>query len=81
MQARTISAAIVLSLGLSACSGMSTQEQRILSGGAIGAGSGAVLGGVSGGDPFTGAVIGGALGAGAGYLYDPPSLTHSSVKS
>jgi len=41
---------------------------RALSGGAIGAGTGAVGGAILGGDPVTGAVIGGAVGAAAGGL-------------
>lgn len=52
---------------LGAC-GSSTSD-RALSGGAIGAGAGAV-GGALMGDPVTGAVIGGAAGAGAGALTD-----------
>jgi hypothetical protein len=51
------------------CSGMSTTQQRVLSGGAIGAGGGAVIGAIAGN-----AGIGAAAGAGAGllggYLYD-----------
>lgn len=54
-------------LGLSACSGMSNKEQRALSGGAIGAGGGALIGAVAGA-PLTGALIGGAAGAATGAL-------------
>jgi len=54
-------------LSLSAC-GSSTSD-RALSGGAIGAGAGAV-GGALLGSPGTGALIGGALGAGAGAMTD-----------
>lgn len=58
--------ALALSLGaLSACG--ESKTDRALSGGAIGAGVGAV-GGALLGDPVTGAVIGGAAGAGAGAL-------------
>ena len=60
--------AIVLLAG--GCSGMSTTEQRVLSGGAIGAGTGAAVGAVTGGSVVGGALLGGAVGAGAGYLYD-----------
>lgn len=63
-------AAIAGVLVLGGCAGMSPTEQRVLSGGAIGAGAGALLGGVTGGSPTTGAILGGALGAGGGYLYD-----------
>lgn len=41
---------------------------RALSGGAIGAGAGAVGGAVLGGSPVTGAIVGGAVGAAAGGL-------------
>ena len=42
--------------------------ERALSGGAIGAGTGAVGGALLGADPVTGAVVGGAVGAAAGGL-------------
>ncbi len=57
-------------LTLSACSGMSTREQRVLSGAGIGAGTGAAIGAATGGSATTGAVIGGAAGAAGGYIYD-----------
>jgi len=44
-------------------------EQRVLSGGAIGAGGGAVLGAI-GGNAGLGAVLGGAAGLAGGYLWD-----------
>jgi len=62
--------AIILVVFLAGCSGMSTQQQRVLSGGAIGAGAGAAVGGISGGSATTGAILGGAAGAAGGYLYD-----------
>ncbi len=58
----------VLALALvSGCSGMSRQQQRALSGGAIGAAGGAVIGALTGG-VVTGALIGGAGGAAVGAL-------------
>ncbi len=57
-------------LFLSACSGLSNTQQRVLSGGAIGTGVGVVGTAVTGGCVTCGAVIGGAVGAGAGYLLD-----------
>lgn len=57
-------------LGTAACSNMDTTQQRTLSGGAIGAGVGAVGTALTGGCVWCGAAIGGAVGAGAGYLYD-----------
>ncbi len=60
--------ALVLTLG--ACAGMSAREQRMLSGGAIGAGSGAALGAIVGGSPAVGAAVGGAAGVVGGLLVD-----------
>jgi len=60
---------VVLLAALSfGCVGMSRQQQSTLSGGAIGAGGGALLGGLSGGSPAVGAVLGGAAGALTGYI-------------
>jgi osmotically inducible lipoprotein OsmB len=55
---------LCLTLLLGGCAGMSNTEQRVLSGGSIGAGSGLLLGGLPG------AVVGGGAGALGGYLYD-----------
>jgi osmotically inducible lipoprotein OsmB len=51
---------------LSGCG--STTSDRALSGGAIGAGAGAVGGALMGADPATGTIIGGAAGAATGGL-------------
>jgi CheY-like chemotaxis protein len=51
------------------CAGMSTRQQRALSGGAIGAAGGAVLGATVG-SPVTGAVVGGAVGTATGAMWD-----------
>ena len=61
---------IVGMLGTAGCSNMNSTEQRTLSGGAIGAGSGAVITAITGGCIWCGAAIGGAVGAGAGFVYD-----------
>ncbi len=61
---------LVACLGMTACSGLSTTEQRVLSGGAIGAGVGAVGTAVTGGCVACGAAIGSVVGAGVGYIYD-----------
>jgi hypothetical protein len=61
-------AILLVVLGLAACSGMNRTQQRALSGGAIGAGGGALIGAVTGGSPLTGALIGGAGGAAVGAL-------------
>ncbi|MFA5183540.1 MAG: YMGG-like glycine zipper-containing protein [Syntrophales bacterium] len=54
---------------VSACAGMDTTTQRTLTGGAIGAGSGALIG-AGAGSAATGAAIGGGAGLLGGYLYD-----------
>lgn len=55
-----------LCLLLAACG--STQGERALSGGAIGAGTGAAAGILTGGSGTTGAIVGGAIGAATGAL-------------
>lgn len=57
---------IAVVLPLAACSGLSSQNQRTLSGGAIGAAGGAAIGLVAGGSMAAGALIGGAAGAAIG---------------
>ena len=61
---------VAAALALGACENMSNTEQRMLSGGAVGAGVGAVGTVLTGGCVACGAVIGGAVGTGAGYIYD-----------
>jgi len=51
------------------CAGMSSTEQRVLSGGAIGATGGAIIGAVAG-SAAIGAVAGGGAGLLGGYVYD-----------
>jgi osmotically inducible lipoprotein OsmB len=60
---------MVLALALGGCSGMSSTTQRTLSGGAIGASGGALIGWAAG-SPAAGAAIGGGAGLLGGYLYD-----------
>lgn len=55
-----------VAFGTAGCSNMTQQQQRALSGGAIGAAGGAVAGAVIGGGVVTGAVLGGAAGAAIG---------------
>jgi len=52
------------------CAGMSSSQQRMLSGGAIGAGTGAAIGVVTGGSAVSGAVVGGAVGVVGGAVVD-----------
>jgi len=60
---------LVLTLGMAGCAGMSDTQQRTLSGGAIGAGAGAVVGAIAG-HTLWGAAIGAVAGTAGGYLYD-----------
>ncbi len=48
-----------------------TWGQRAVTGGAVGAGSGAVIGGVTGIGVLPGALVGGAVGAGVGAATTP----------
>ncbi len=57
---------IAMLLAVSACG--DTTGQRAVSGGAIGAGAGAVGGVLLGANPVAGAVVGGAAGAATGAL-------------
>ena len=61
---------------LAGCAGMNHTGRNVLAGTAIGAGTGAVVGTVAGGDPATGALIGGAAGALGGYIYDQSTSYH-----
>ena len=61
---RVVAAVLCLALLVGGCAGMSNTEQRVLSGGTIGAGGGLLLGGLPG------AIVGGGAGALGGYLYD-----------
>jgi osmotically inducible lipoprotein OsmB len=54
---------------VSSCAGMSTTEQRVLSGGAMGAGGGTLIGWAAG-NPAVGAAIGAGAGALGGLIYD-----------
>ena len=60
---------LLVALLVGGCSGMSTTQQRVLSGGAVGAGSGALIGWAAG-CAGCGAAIGAGAGAVGGYVYD-----------
>jgi hypothetical protein len=60
---------MVVAIARGGCSGMSNTQQRTLSGGAIGAGGGTLIGWAAG-CPACGAAIGGGAGLLAGYAYD-----------
>jgi len=66
---RTIALVVVAVLLVGSCSGMSNTQQRVLTGGAVGAGSGALIGWAAG-CPGCGAAIGGGAGLVGGYIYD-----------
>ena len=61
-----------LTLPLAACG--TTREERALTGGAIGAGAGAVGAAITGGSVGAGAIIGGAAGAATGALTGPETI-------
>jgi hypothetical protein len=71
-KALTTLAAVALVAGLAACG--QSKGDRALSGGAIGAGTGAAVGAITGGSPLTGALIGGAVGAAGGALTDSDDI-------
>jgi osmotically inducible lipoprotein OsmB len=58
----------VLLLGVVGCANLTPQQQRALTGGAIGAAGGAAVGAIVGGSPAVGAAVGGAVGAATGAL-------------
>lgn len=53
---------------LGGCSNLNHRENSALTGGAIGAAGGAVIGAVTGGSPVVGGLVGGAAGAAVGAL-------------
>ncbi len=77
-----ITAALGMTLALSACTNPYDPGQRALGGGLIGAGTGAAIGGIAGGGrgAATGALIGGAVGAigGAATTPRPPPPAYSA---
>ncbi len=71
MRKSTVITVVLFSLAVAGCDHMSQQQQRALSGGAIGAAGGAAIGVLTGGSLVTGALIGGAGGAAVGALTSP----------
>lgn len=53
-------------LAIAGCSGLTTQQQRALTGAGIGATSGTIISAVAGGSLLTGALVGGGAGAAIG---------------
>ncbi|MDQ1080142.1 hypothetical protein [Pseudoroseomonas cervicalis] len=60
-----------MGLGLAACTDPYNPGQRAIGGGLLGAGAGAGVAGLTGGNAGTGALIGGALGAVGGAATTP----------
>jgi len=73
--------ALALLLLSTGCAGMTDQQQRALSGGAIGAGGGALLGAITGGSPVIGAAVGGAAGVAGGLLLHEHEKTKAQSNS
>lgn len=67
----TTALAIVVLLGAEGCSSMTTQQQRALSGGAIGAAGAAGIAYIAGGPVLGAALLGGAAGTAVGALTSP----------
>jgi len=61
---------VALILSLAACTGLSRTQQRVLSGAAIGSGTGAAAALITGGSVAVGAVAGAAVGSVGGYVVD-----------
>jgi len=74
--------ALAALIAVSACSGqpLSTREKGTLGGGALGAGTGAIIGAAVGA-PGAGAAIGGALGAGTGFVVGNELQNHEVRQS
>lgn len=68
MRKTSVFTMLVVCLAVAGCDHMTQQQQRALSGGAIGAAGGAAIGVLAGGSLLTGALIGGAGGAAVGAL-------------
>ncbi|HTI88810.1 MAG TPA: hypothetical protein VL966_19580 [Alphaproteobacteria bacterium] len=67
-------ALLMLATTASGCSNLNQQQERALSGGALGAAGGAVIGAISG-SWLAGAIVGGAAGAAIG-AFTTPSQVH-----
>ncbi len=60
---------VIVAFFAAGCAGMSYTEQRVLTGGALGAAGGAAIGAAAGA-PGTGAAVGAGAGALGGFLFD-----------
>jgi osmotically inducible lipoprotein OsmB len=77
MYAKTVTATVIVAM-LSACG--NSPGERALSGGAIGAGAGAVGAAILSADPITGAVVGGAVGAVTGAATNKKQIDLGDIK-
>ena len=78
MTGRLIAIGSVLLIATAGCSNLSPREQRALTGGALGAAGGVIIGAATGG-PLVGALIGTGAGAAIGALL-PGDLFASNKK-
>ena len=69
MKKQLLTLAVAATFVFAGCAGMTTTEQRVVSGGAIGASGGALVGWAAG-NPAVGAAVGGGAGALGGLIYD-----------
>ncbi len=65
-------------LAMAACSDLTPQEQRLLTGAAVGTAVGAMGTAMMGGCVACGAAVGGAVGTGVGYVVDQVNKSSSS---
>lgn len=63
---KSLAMLVVAATLLAGCDHMNTQQQRALSGGAIGAAGGAAIAGLTGGSVLWGGLLGGGAGAAVG---------------
>jgi hypothetical protein len=70
MLSRIAKAALALATAITllGAAGCSQTQQYMATGGALGAGGGALVAAATGGSALGGAVVGGAVGTGAGYI-------------
>lgn len=76
----TMGALTLALLTAAGCSGLTTQQQRALTGAGIGAVSGTVISVVAGGSLLTGALVGGGAGAAIGALTTEDQLRVRTVQ-
>lgn len=78
MKTLSITISLVLVVSLAGCAGMTDEQQRMVSGGAMGAAGGAALGAITGGSALIGAAIGGAVGVAGGAIVNEQQKAKAS---